>query len=245
MNYTLIFSILLLFTTVSCKGSINVEQQKETVDTKVYYTIFIWYKDSIKLREFERKATPFFQKYGIQLHRIINEISSIPADGETKMDTPDEIQLASANNGEALEQLFADADFQKLLPIREEGVKKMTIVTSNKQQIEAVDLEAEIFGVGIFYFEKGGEKKLRKFEAKAGKYFVQHDLKITHVLTSNAIMAGIGEEDIAMPDEVQFITVKTNEQLQGLFGNQGFLDLVPLRDETTQSLTFFLGKKLL
>ena len=104
------------------------------------------------------------------------------------METPDEIQLVSAENGEAFGKLFEDTDFQKLLPIREAGVKKMPIVVSSKGQIEAMDSDAEVFGVGVFYFENDGEKKLRKFESKAGKYFEQYDLKVSHFLTSDAIL---------------------------------------------------------
>ena len=120
----------------------------------------------------------------------------------------------------------------------------MTIVVSDHQTFAEEASHAEIFGVGIFYFETDGAQKLRKFESAALPYFNQHQLTVSHFLNTQGIIAAIGEDDIPIPDEIQFLTIKNAEQLNGLFSNQGFLDLVPQRNEATRHLSFFLGKKL-
>lgn len=210
----------------------------------VYYSILIWYKDSTELRNFEAQAAPYFQQHGITLHRIIGNLNAIAADGDNHPATPDEIQLVSGKDDKAFGKLFEDAEFLKLLPIREKGVRKMNILVGGAELAEDMKPTDAVQGVGLFYFEKDGKEGLRAFERRAGSFFERYGLHLSHILIPEVTMAAIGEDDIPLPDEVQFLSVESQEKLGGLFGDQGFLDLVPQRNAATRRLTFFLGQRI-
>ena len=222
--------------------STNAEDKK--ANAEVYYTVLIWYKKQEKLREFEEKSQKYFSKYGLSLERAINNFQHLQAEGENQIGLPDEIQLVKAKDESALGKLFEDEDFQKLLPIREEGVKQMTIFVGEMNKLSETDLSASIFAVGFFYLKENGLDDLRAFEEKARPYFKKYALKVNYLQIPSDKMDGIGSSTMALPEEVQFMTASTQKQLSSLFADQGFLDLIPLRSRATKSVTFLLGKRV-
>ena len=233
---------LVLFGVAGCKaGSSKAPFGNQA--SSIYYTALIWHKDADQLRSFEQKAAPYFAKHGIELVASIDQLKIIEAEGHNQAGQPDEIQLIKAHRATSLSELFADPGLQSLLPWRSRGVSKMVIVESNPSVVRAFDHNAEIFAMGLFYFDDGGEDGLRLFERKSAPYFDKYGLNISHVLPAHTIMAGVGENDISKPDEVQFLTVKSQRQLEGLFSDPDFLSLVPLRSEATEEVTFFLGAR--
>ena len=222
--------------------STNTEDKKSNV--QVYYTVLVWYKKQEKLREFEEKSQKYFNKYGLSLERVINNFQPIQAEGDNQIGLPDEIQLIKANNESALSKLFQDEGFQMLLPIREEGVKQMTILAGKMDKISDTDLSASIFAVGFFYLEENGLEGLRAFEEKAMPYFKKYTLELNHLQMPSTKLDGVGTSNMDLPSEVQFMTAKTQEQLNGLFSDQGFLELIPMRSKATKSVTFLLGERV-
>lgn len=219
-------------------------QDSKIEQEEVYYTILIWYKNVNKLREFEQKATPYFQKYGISFVRVINELNPIVAEGKNVIGKPDEIQLIKAVDKNALANLFKDSELLKLLPIREDGVKKMTYFSGSIDPLSETDLSSEVFGVAFFHFKENGREGLRNFESEASVYFEKYGLELNYIQTPETKTLAIGNKDIPLPDEIQLLTTRTQKELNALFVDKGFNELLPLRAKATNNATFFLGKKL-
>lgn len=231
-----IFTVLVLTSSCTTDRSVISSTTKEQ---RVYYTMLIWHKKKSPSTHFDNKLASILSHFNIKVEQDISSLTKMEADGKNEISSPDNIKLLSTSSMLQFTNLLKDQQYQILNSNKNQEATSFVIIPCSTEFQQQHKTQHQVYGVGLFYLEKNGRRKLRKFEAKAESVFSQYHLKINHQLIPKEIQ-GINK-NINLPDEIQFMSIRTMKDLQDLFKDADFQQFLSIRNEATKSLVFYIG----
>lgn len=220
-------------------------------NSKLIFLSFLYFKEGglQKLEEFQLKAKPYFEKYGINIEHQYRPISKGQIGNDPNgIEQPDMIQIFTAESMDAFQAYMADDQVKQLATIRNNGLRKLNVSFGTEiemRNIITVSSVHALHGIALVTFKDStGYDKLLEFNEKGQNsgLFAKYGIHAENFIKIVKSMPAIGELDYVKPELVVIFGVDDASKMKDYLNDREYLTLAPIRDNALNTYHFFMCK---
>ena len=218
---------------------------------KLTFVSFLYFKEggSQKLVEFQSKAKPYFERYGIEIqHQYLPLSKGQIGDAQNNIEQPDLIQIFTARNLADFQAYMADDQVKLLAEIRNSGLRKMNVTFG--AEMETINLITPsapnaLHGIALVNFkDSSGCDRLIEFNQKgqSSGLFSKYGVHAENFIKIMKSMPAIGELDYVQPQLVVIFGVDDPTKMRDYIADEEYTKLALIRDNALIRYHFFMCK---
>jgi uncharacterized protein (DUF1330 family) len=216
---------------------------------KIIFISFLYFKEGgmQNLEEFQAKAIPYFEKYGIEiLHQYQPVSKGQIGEVQNTIEQPDMIQIFTAESMENFQSYLADDEVKKLAEIRNNGLRKMNVSFGTEvhtTNILSASAKNALHGIALVTFRDSlGYEQLIEFNQKGqdSGLFAKYGIHAENFVKIMKSMPAIGALDYQQPELVVVFGVDDPAKMKDYIADSNYQKLAPIRDNALQTYHFFM-----
>lgn len=233
------------------KWNIKLLKKKTMNKNKLTFVSFLYFKEGgiQKLEEFQSKAKPYFEKYGIEILHQYQPVSKGQIGAvQNDIEQPNMVQIFTAESMESFQAYMADENVKQLAEIRNSGLTKMNVSFGPEMETEGIitaSASNALHGVALVSFkESNGMDQLIEFnrQGKESGLFSKYGIHSENFIKIMKSMPAIGELDYQQPEFIVIFGVDDPSKMKDYISDNEYLKLAPIRDNALKSYQFFMCK---
>lgn len=218
---------------------------------KIIFISFLYFKEGgiQNLEEFQTKANPYFERYGIEILHQYQPISKGQiGDIKNTAEQPDMIQVFTAESMANFQSYMADEEVKKLAEIRNNGLRKMNVSFGTETQttnIITTSAKNALHGIALVSFNDSlGYNQLIEFNQKGQStgLFPKYGIHAENFIKIMKTMPAIGELDYQQPEFIVIFGVDDASKMKEYIADSSYQKLAPIRDNALKSYHYFICK---